>query len=227
MTEKIELKGFTHSYFLRIKNGYLLIDTSWFRGYKGFLRKIKRKKIQISDIKYILITHSHSDHTSFVNNLLQKSGAKLIAHEKALPRLKEGLMETDSKPINRAMRFLFKIANRLVGITFPKVTIEEERIIAISNEKDRDIPEETGLKGKLVSLPGHTDDSVSVILEDGRGFVGDLCTNKKWLFLGAGKRPPLILNEELLLKSWNKLRNYGVREIYPAHGKSFPIEKLR
>jgi len=227
MTEFIVFKGMMRNYLLKLKDGYLLIDTSWPKRYKRFLRKIKKYNIQVTDIKYLLLTHSHTDHTGFANELLKDSGAKLIVHENVVPLLRNGDMESEAEPTNRFMRVMFRIINKMVGTSYPEVTIDDKRIIPIKKDEDIPIPKEIGLKGKIITTFGHTNDSISLVLEDGKGFVGDLCTNNIWLFIGLGRKPPLNVGKEIVLKSWEKLVKYGVKEIYPAHGKPFPVEKLK
>lgn len=215
------------NYLLKLIDGYLLIDTSWPKNYKRFLRKIKKYNIQITDIKYLLLTHSHTDHTGFANDLLIESGAKLIVHEKAVPLLRKGVMESEAEPTNRFMRVMFRFVHKIVEASYPEITINDKQIIEIKKDIAISIPKEIGLKGKIIATPGHTNDSISLILEDGRGFVGDLCTNNIWVFIGLGQKPPLNVGLEIVFKSWEKLVTNGVKEIYPAHGKSFPVEKLK
>ncbi len=215
------------NYLLKLKDGYLLVDTSWPGRYKRFKRKIKKYNLQVTDIKYLLLTHTHTDHTGFANNLLKDSGAKLIVHENAVPLLRKGVMESEAEPTNRFMRVMFRFVHKLVATTYPGITIEENRIITIKKDEDIPIPKEIGLKGKIIATFGHTNDSISLILEDGKGFIGDLCTNNIWLFIGLGQKPPLNVGKDIVLKSWEKLVVNGVKKIYPAHGKPFLVEKLK
>lgn len=227
MTEFIVLKGMMRNYLLKLKDGYLLVDTSWPGRYKRFLRKLKKYNLQVTDIKYLLLTHSHTDHSGFANDLLKDSRVKLIAHENAVPLLRKGVMESEAEPTNRFMRVMFRFVHKIVAATYPRITIEENRIITIKKDEDIPIPKEIGLNGKILITPGHTRDSISLILDDGKGFVGDLCTNNIWLFIGLGHKPPLNVGLEIVFRSWEKLVTNGVKEIYPAHGKPFPVEKLK
>ncbi len=227
MPELIVIKGFMRNYLLKVRSGYLLIDTGWPKNYKRFLKKIKKQDLNITDIKYLLITHSHTDHTGFANDLLNDSGAKLIVHESALPSLRKGVMESISEPTNFFMRSLFRFAHKLTSAKYPPITLSDDKIIEIKKEKDTQIPREIGLNGKILFTPGHTRDSISLILDDGKGFVGDLCTNNIWVFIGLGRKPPLNVGLEIVFKSWEKLITNGVKEVYPAHDKPFLVEKLK
>ena len=85
--------------------------------------------------------------------------------------------------------------------------------------------EKFGIDGKIVHTPGHSIGSISVILSSGEAFVGDMAMNGPPLTLGPNL-PIFAENNELLLKSWKKLIDLGVKQIFPAHGNDFPIEKL-
>jgi glyoxylase-like metal-dependent hydrolase (beta-lactamase superfamily II) len=71
----------------------------------------------------------------------------------------------------------------------------------------------TGLPGEIVNTPGHSYDSISIVLDEGVAFTGDLL-------------PPSLADEgqaELIQQSWNRLRYLNVRTIYPGHGPVRPV----
>ena len=102
----------------------------------------------------------------------------------------------------------------------------------LSRESDILIQHETnldeigiGLSGRIIETPGHTTDSISVLLEDGNCFVGDAAAN----FLQfAGTKYCVILVEDIeeYYRTWGKLISCGARRVYPAHGKPFAVENL-
>lgn len=69
-----------------------------------------------------------------------------------------------------------------------------------------------GLSGKILYTPGHSDDSISLIVGSA-AFVGDL--------------PPLCVAESYgspdLAASWRKIAESGVTRVYPAHGEEYGI----
>ena len=74
--------------------------------------------------------------------------------------------------------------------------------------------------------PGHTPGSVSVLLDSGEVFVGDLAFNR----LPFTFRPAMPLyadNIDLVKESWKKLFNAGAKVVYPGHGKPFSAEVIR
>jgi glyoxylase-like metal-dependent hydrolase (beta-lactamase superfamily II) len=84
---------------------------------------------------------------------------------------------------------------------------------------------EYGIPGRVIYTPGHSSGSISVLLESGDTFVGDLAMNKFPLRFTPGL--PIFAEDEAKVKeSWNLLLNLGARMIYPAHGKPFPAEVI-
>jgi glyoxylase-like metal-dependent hydrolase (beta-lactamase superfamily II) len=67
---------------------------------------------------------------------------------------------------------------------------------------------------------------VSVLLESGEAFVGDLAMNRFPLRFSPGL-PIFAMDEEKVRKSWETLLARGARMIYPAHGKPFSAEIIR
>ena len=96
--------------------------------------------------------------------------------------------------------------------------------IIIFGDNDTLLPE-LGIDGEILETPGHTADSISVLLADGRLFAGDAAMN----FLkvcGTRYRPIFGENYDEVKLSWEKLKVKEARTIYPAHGSPFPIERL-
>lgn len=83
-----------------------------------------------------------------------------------------------------------------------------------------------GIAGWVIYTPGHTRGSLSVLLDSGEAFVGDLAMNKLPLRRMPGL-PVLDDDVEKVKESWRLLRELGVETVYPGHGKPFPIEIIK
>lgn len=79
-----------------------------------------------------------------------------------------------------------------------------------------------GVNGFILSTPGHTEGSLSVVLQTGEAFVGDLAVN----FMGSVTTPFAVDTTELFL-SWRKIVKLGVNNIYPRHGRPFGVSLLK
>jgi glyoxylase-like metal-dependent hydrolase (beta-lactamase superfamily II) len=165
----------------------LLVDLGW-PGTLGTMKaNLKRMGIPLEEIRYGLATHYHIDHAGLAQELKQ-SGVPLL------------VLETQVAAIPLMKRFT-KPQDRYVDITL-------EGNVTISFDESRERLMRIGLAGEIVPTPGHSDDSVSLLLEDGSVFTGDLTP---WPFVGTGEA-------ELVAASWRLLREKGARRVYPGHG---------
>jgi glyoxylase-like metal-dependent hydrolase (beta-lactamase superfamily II) len=91
--------------------------------------------------------------------------------------------------------------------------------------------ESYGIQGKLIYTPGHSSGSMSLLLDTGDAFVGDLAFG--WFPMRIGPGMPIFAEDtnaiSVIKESWRKLLFNGAKQIYPAHGKPFNanvLEKL-
>ena len=147
--------GNTNTVLLKGDKGSILIDTDYAGTVPAFYKTIKELGIKVSDITYILATHYHPDHIGLVSELMSQ-GVKLIIMESQTDSVhySDGIFEKEPylgyKPIdeNKAQVMLF--------------------------ENSRTFLEGLGIEGEIIPTPSHSEDSISVLLDDGTFIVGDL-----------------------------------------------------
>jgi len=86
--------------------------------------------------------------------------------------------------------------------------------ITLSIDASRTFLARIGILGEIISTPGHSDDSVTLILDQGAAFTGDLT-------------PPVALADDPTdpaRHSWDAIRSFPVKTIYPGHGPLWHIE---
>lgn len=186
----IKLKyGNTNTFLVRGESGYLLVDTDYAGTLPMFYRAIKQHNIKVSDISYILATHYHPDHIGLVSELM-KQGVKLL------------VMDTQHSNIH----YSDEIFNRDKRLNYE--TINEENAIVISCKDSREFLKNMGISGEIISTMSHSEDSISLILDNGVCIVGDL---EPVDYLGA-------YEENAKLKAdWELVMNYNPKLIYYAH----------
>ena len=76
--------GYTLPYLIMGVNGHAIIDTGWFEpaAFEDLKRELREHKINALDIKRIIITHIHPDHSGLAGHLRELTGAELITHER-------------------------------------------------------------------------------------------------------------------------------------------------
>jgi glyoxylase-like metal-dependent hydrolase (beta-lactamase superfamily II) len=216
--------GWTRCYLLKCTAGYLLIDTDYSKYYRRFERKLLDLGIALSDIKYLLLTHHHDDHAGFAAQLVQSVGCRVIAHRHAVGPLSRGRSEGTDHAVNRRSRLTLACYTLFhKEYSFPPLTLTGKDAVI---EGDNDgLLQEIGIDGVILHTPGHTRDSISVVLSDGSAFVGDAAMNFLW-WTGIRHRPIVVDHIDVVYESWQKLRERGARVIYPSHGRPFSATEL-
>lgn len=81
----------------------------------------------------------------------------------------------------------------------------------------------SGLDIDIISLPGHTSDSIGLLTDDGELICGDTCMNG---FPSVKRNIIWIENLEDYKKSWDTMKKSSTETIFPSHGKHFPKHDL-
>jgi len=216
--------GITNCYLLQCEEGLLLIDTGRSDAYDRFLERMEEEKLDVGEIRFLLLTHHHEDHTGFAARLAEHTGCRIIAHEKALQLIREGRTNA-MKPLNLragAAFSLFRLFQKSQG--YPPIELSVNDIV-IFGDNDT-LLRELGVDGEILETPGHSADSISVLLEDGSLFAGDMAMNIMKP-LGLKYRPIYSEEPEEVFRSWEKVKAAGAKTVYPAHGEPFPAVNLR
>jgi glyoxylase-like metal-dependent hydrolase (beta-lactamase superfamily II) len=225
--------GVTTDYLLKGQDGYLLIDTGFARDYGAFIDGLTRVGVGLDEIKALLLTHGHDDHAGFAARLLEETGARLIVHRDAIPLLRGEQMTHQGIRFLSARVFVLVMLYMLVAerdFGYPTITPGENDII-LEGDDDRVLRDmgfelrDMGFDAEVITTPGHTADSISVVTSDGRVFCGDAVMS--FLpFSGAQLRPIFISDEDEVFASWRKMLDHGASVIYPAHGPPLAADDL-
>lgn len=206
-----------NNYIIEINERYLLIDTGYQEQFKNFCKKLELNNIGLEEIAYIFLTHAHDDHAGFLNELLDNSNAKVILNEKAVQRLKIGQNSFEGGCSSYLSLFFCKIM-RLFGKgehKFPSVD-SKKRYMILNADSRAEIEEK--LSASIIDLPGHTTDSIGLLLNDGSLFCGDAAMNG---FPSKNRITIWIENLDEYKESWRKILRRKPVMIYPSHGKPF------
>lgn len=182
----------TNYYVLADTRPRLLFDAGW-PGTLGTLRHTcRRMGVRLEEIPYQLVSHYHMDHAGLAEEL-KRLGVRLVVLEPQLAGIP--LLRTLVKPQDH----------------FTDISLEGNTVLAES--KTRAFLAELGIEGEILSTPGHSPDSVSLVLDQGIAFTGDLTPLQ-----GVPEDP-----SDPARQSWERLRARGVSTIYPAHGPTWQL----
>lgn len=180
--------GNTNTFFIRGDQGGLLIDTDYAGTLPAFYKAMKNAGIRIADIKYVLATHYHPDHMGLVGHLVEQ-GVELL------------LVDIQKE----AVHFSDKIFER-DKLQYSKINEADATIIEC--EESRKVLSSIGISGEIIHTPSHSADSISLILDGGFCFVGDLDPLE---YLEAYE------NNEALKGDWDLIMSYNPKTIFFAH----------
>jgi len=207
---------YMNSYLIRLSDGLLLVDTGYPFDYKRFLKKLKKNNIELSSIRYVVLTHVHADHAGFLKNILADTGATLIC----LPAHRERLLAgVNKKDVYLSRRSLF-LLNRISAATKRLQTFPPVDSACATDAMTQPLAEQ-GVT--FFALHGHTDADLCFRVDD-KLFVGDICMN------GAGAigySPLWIEDNAALVQSWKELLAMEGPTLYVGHGKPFPKSELK
>jgi len=169
------------------------------------------------DLEFIILTHAHCDHAENAAELKKLSNAKLIAHQQAQKKLETGFapFPEGTTFYNKAIAFFLSIFSSDSGEFHPvKADLLVDDTFSLKN---------FGVNGSVHATPGHTADSIIIILDKKYCFTGDTTFNHfPWTIY-----PMFANNQKELNKSWDFIHDLpNIKTFYPGHGKPFPREKF-
>ncbi len=182
----------TNYWVIGVGRSRLLVDLGY-PGTMGTMRaNLKRMGVPLEEIRYGLATHYHIDHAGLAQELKNAGVALLVleAQVSAIP-----LMKAWTKPRDQYL------------------DIAMDDNVTISFAESRAVLGRIGIVGEILHTPGHSDDSVTLLLDDGVAFTGDLT-------------PPALAGKDeatVVAASWRLLRERGATRVYPGHGPVRPM----
>jgi glyoxylase-like metal-dependent hydrolase (beta-lactamase superfamily II) len=159
--------GYVNAYLLVADDGVTLIDSGT-KGQEGkILESLSQTGKTPADLKSILITHHHSDHTGSLAALAGTTGAKAYVHALDAPITRGDAPVAGPNPNVLLGRLLKPLLMRLQPSRMEPVAIEREVV-----EGD-ELPVAGGVK--VIHTPGHTAGHVSYLWPESGGvlFTGD------------------------------------------------------
>jgi endoribonuclease LACTB2 len=181
-------------FLIEAGEGLLLVDAGWPRSLPDLKAGLEAAGRRLSAIRFVMATHAHPDHAGLMQILKDHCGVRRIVHRVQRGSLAELNRYFERKPDRHFRPFVIDGADLVVD------SPNGEALGAL------------GIAGEILETPGHSDDSVSLVLANGDAFTGDLT------------RPDLATEDQAtaVAASWRALLAHGAVTFYPAHGGPVP-----
>lgn len=185
--------GNTHTFLIRGQSANLLVDTDYAGTLPAFYRALKANGFRVNDIDYVMATHFHPDHCGLIGQL-QSQGVQLL------------LVDSQVNAVHYP-DYIFardKLDYR---------PVDSENAVMINVEETRSFLKSLGINGEIIHTPSHSEDSISLILDDGNCFVGDLEPHE---YLDGYDE----INR--LRDDWDRIMSLNPKTIHYAHSPERP-----
>ncbi len=201
-----------------VKDGKaVLIDTGMPGSEEQIIQAFKSEAIGVSDVKLIIVTHAHADHTGSVERLRGISGAPVGIHKKDSPFVQSGTSApvVPATLIGRFMAVFSAKMNEKMNVRFdPDVLFEGTVSLA-----------DYGFPARVIPTPGHTPGSVSVITEDGDAIIGDIVA-RQFMMCGKASFPIFATEEAQVIASLKAILAENPRRCLSSHAGEVKVKEI-
>lgn len=184
----------TNTYLIKGNDGYILFDTDWAGTFSLFCKELGEKEIRAQDIKYLFISHFHPDHMGIAQEIADL-GITIVVVD-----VQEAFIHSSDSVFAKDKRKKFK-------------PIDDSKVQLITIAESREFLRKIGIDGEILYTPGHSDDSISLWLDEGVLLVGDLNPLYE-LEMHKGTQ---------IAKSWELLLECNPKKIYYGHAKKAAV----
>lgn len=197
-------------YLLISGTGLTLVDTGVRGNSDRIIETIHNIGCDVSDLRQIILTHAHMDHTGSADELARSSGAAVVAHQDEVSYIEH---TQALPPVTWMLRFLNwsdRVVFKARGCKVDSVVKEGDRVDALG-----------GLQ--VVHTPGHTPGSLSLYHPERRIlFCGDALFNAHPITGKPGLRLPfrsVSVDNEQARESVSRLSRLHVDALCCGHGE--------
>ncbi|MDR2957246.1 MAG: MBL fold metallo-hydrolase [Coriobacteriales bacterium] len=184
----------TYSYLVKGSQQWLMFDAGWPDSFVPFARSMKEQGVRIKDIQHFVVSHFHMDHAG-LTQVLKDYGVGFLLHECQVGAT-GAMNDFFTKHPDADYRPITETNNQLV-----------------TSAESRELLKQMGIDGEIIHTPGHSPDSVTLIIDNLFAFVGDL----PGIELASG------FGSVEMEDSWLKILSYGVKTVYPAHADIYHV----
>ena len=182
----------TNCYFIDTGSGLLAFDAGWPNTYGEYKDCLKAQGYSVKNIKWLMVSHFHIDHAGLAGTLAN-NGVEFIVFNNQLSAIQE--MESLIERKNMIYRRLDLSKVQVMGISDSRAWLEK-----------------IGIRGEVLHTNGHSEHSISLILDNGDALIGDLVLDN---MVGD--------DDWKSMNSWALLKSKGAKQIKSGHASEYSL----
>lgn len=172
--------------------GLLAFDAGWPSSLHEYARAMKATGFRFAQIKWAMVSHFHMDHAGLIRDF-QDAGIECL------------LFENQGGGIDEM--------ERIIGAGYKDYRpIRREAFTRIATSESRGFLRERGIEAEVIQTPGHSEDSLSLVTDEGDALIGDLYPISQ-----------IMPDDQKSRESWARIEELGGRRIWPSHAAAFEL----
>ena len=208
-----------YSYLIETSDALFLVDGGLIGTGHRILRRIAEIGRKPEHLAFALITHAHADHFGGLSEVQEASDCEVICHPAHAAALRTG-----GNLVSPGLNVFAKIYEGIAHLALPKLELPKLR--RVSTLEDGARLHDLGLPGTVLHTPGHSTGDVTLVLDDGSAFVGDLVQGPRIPRVLPPEFSIMAVDEPAMFASWRALLASGAKMLYPGHGWIVAIDRF-
>ena len=206
-------KSFTNSYILKGDSNAVIIDAGLPGHEKKIFTALEANGIPRKNVGLIIITHGHGDHYGSLNALKEAFNVPVMAGYPDFGYIEKG-ESAPAIPVNMTGRMI----KLFTGLKVKSCKVD----VVVKVDLDLNA---YGVAARVLTTPGHTMGSLSVLASDGSCAIGDNLGGL--VFKDKASMPPLAEDPRMIGPSLKKVLDAGAKSFYPGHGNPWSAAMIR
>ncbi len=208
-----------YSYLIETATGLFLVDGGVASTGRKILARIREIGRRPEDLVLALVTHAHLDHFGGLAEVQEATGCAIVCHPSHAD-----ILRTGRGIVSPGLNVFSKIYERIARMALPKLTLPRLRDIVVFDDGMK--LHRFGLPGRVLYTPGHSTGDLTLVLDDGSAFVGDLVQGRRIPRLTPPEFSVMAVDEPAMLAGWRTLVESGAKVIYPGHGAVVTLDEI-
>jgi len=171
----------------------LAFDAGWPCSLHDYAKALKTTGFRLNEIRWALVSHFHIDHAGLIRDF-QDAGIACLVFENQFGAI--DLME------------------ELAARKYPAYRkIQKEKLTLLETADSHEFLENIGIQAEVLVTAGHSDDSITLITDNGEALIGDLSPLSQ-----------LMPDDLKGHHSYELIRSKGARNMHPSHAEPFRLD---